>query len=78
MDLFVLLQDPKEHRFLTRMRRRFGGEEVEGGSEEELEAEGEESRERRSKAPCSFADDAVLESPSRQDNERYFQGYQGC
>lgn len=41
----------------------FGNGEEEEGSEEELEEGGEESRERRSKAPCSFADDAVLESP---------------
>ncbi len=60
------------------MMRRFGNEEEEEDSEEELEEGGEESRERRSKAPCSFADDVVLESPSHQDNERYFQGYQGC
>lgn len=60
------------------MRRRLEDEEEEEDSEEELEEMEEESRERRSKAPCSFADDAVLESPLHQDNERCFQGYQGC
>lgn len=60
--LFVLLQDPKERHFLmTRMRRKFGNEEED--SEVELEEGEEGSRERCSKAPYSFADDAVLESP---------------
>lgn len=62
---------------MTMMMRRFGNEEEED-SEVELEEGEEESRERRSKAPCSFADDAVLESPLHQDNEHYFQCYQGC
>lgn len=60
------------------MVTRFGNEEEVEGSEEELEEEEEENRERRSKAPCSFADDAVLEPPLHRDNEHYFQGYQDC
>lgn len=58
-------------------RRRLEDEEGEEDSEEELEEVEEESRGRRSKAPCSFADDAVLESPLHRDNERCFLGYQG-
>lgn len=58
--------------------RRSGNEEEEEDSEEVLEEAEEESRERSSKAPCSFADDAVLESPLHQDNGRCFRGYQGC
>lgn len=58
--------------------RRCGCGEEEEGSEQELEEVEEGSKERRSKAPCSFADDAVLESPLHRDNERYFRGYRGC
>lgn len=57
---------------------RFVYEEEGEGSEEVLGEGGEASRERHSKALCSFADDAVPESPLHQDNEHYFQGYRGC
>ena len=76
--LFVLLRDPKALRFLAMKRRKSGNDEEVEDSGEELEEGGEESRERHSKAPCSFADDAALESPLHWDNERCFRGYRGC
>lgn len=59
-------------------RRRFEDEEAEEDSEEEPEEAEEESRERRSKAPCSFADDAVLDSPLHQDNGHCSRELPGC
>lgn len=60
-----------------RRRKRFADEEREEDSEEGPEEAGEGSRGRHSKALCSFADDAVPESPWLLDR-RYFRGHRGC